>query len=36
MYKKRAARAKLLVYLSKPIAFLPISLPSPSSLQRKE
>ena len=36
MYKKRAARAKLLVYLSKPIAFLPFSLPPPPSLQRRE
>ena len=32
MYKKRDARAKLLFYQSKPIAFLPLSLPSPSSL----
>ena len=29
--KKRAARAKLLFCLSKPIVFLPFSLPSPSS-----
>ena len=32
MYKKRDARAKLFFGLSKPIAFLPYSLPSPSSL----
>ena len=30
--KKRDARAKLLFYRSKPIVFLPFSLPSPSSL----
>ena len=30
--KKHYARAKLLFCLSKPIAFLPFSLPSPSSL----
>ena len=30
--KKRDTRAKLLFYQSKPIAFLPFSLPSPSSL----
>ena len=30
--KKRDARAKLLFCLSKPIAFLPFSLPSPSPL----
>ena len=30
--KKRDARAKLLFCQSKPIAFLPFSLPSPSSL----
>ena len=30
--KKRDARAKLLFCLSKPFAFLPFSLPSPSSL----
>ena len=32
MYKKRDARAKLLFCQSKPLAFLPLSLPSPSSL----
>ena len=32
MYKKRDARAKLLFCQSKPIAFLPFALPSPSSL----
>ena len=31
--KKREARAKLLFCQSKPIAFLPFSLPSPSSLK---
>ena len=31
--KTRDARAKLLFCLSKPIAFLPFSLPSPSSLR---
>ena len=32
MYKKRDARAELLFCQSKPFAFLPFSLPSPSSL----
>ena len=32
MQKKRDARAKLLFCRSKPVAFLPFSLPSPSSL----
>ena len=31
--KKRDARAKLLFCLSKPVAFLPFSLPSPSLLK---
>ena len=30
--KKRDARAELLFFLIKPVAFLPFSLPSPSSL----